>query len=103
METIFALSSGSPPAAIAVVRVSGPLASEVLQKLGGSLPQARQASARPLPDENGDVLDFALVSRTTTRTTTIFERATFHPRPHRHRPAESRREDLLPFAKAVIP
>ncbi len=61
METIFALSSGSPPAAIAVVRVSGPLASEVLQKLGGSLPQARQASARPLHDGNGDVLDFALV------------------------------------------
>ncbi len=42
-ETIFALSSGMPPAGIAVVRVSGPCASIALAALSGRLPQARRA------------------------------------------------------------
>ena len=33
--TIFALSSGRPPAAIAVVRISGARAGEALKALGG--------------------------------------------------------------------
>src|SRR5262252_375216 len=43
-DTIFALSSGRPPAAIAVVRVSGPRAHEAVKLLTGRLPQPRRAS-----------------------------------------------------------
>ena len=46
--TIFALSSGRPPAAIAVVRVSGPRAGEALTALGGKLPEPRKAVLRRL-------------------------------------------------------
>jgi tRNA modification GTPase len=42
-DTIFALSSGRPPAAIAVVRVSGPRAGDALRALAGRLPAPRQA------------------------------------------------------------
>ncbi len=60
-DTIFALSSGSPPAAIAVVRLSGPEAGAALVALGGSLPPARTARLRTLRDAGGAVLDRALV------------------------------------------
>jgi tRNA modification GTPase len=46
--TIFALSSGRPPAAIAVVRVSGPQARAALEALGGKLPEPRRAALRRL-------------------------------------------------------
>jgi tRNA modification GTPase len=36
-DTIFALSSGQPPAGIAVVRISGPHAGECLRALAGKL------------------------------------------------------------------
>jgi len=42
-DTIFALSSGRPPAAVAVVRVSGPRAADALKALAGRLPAPRQA------------------------------------------------------------
>ena len=59
-DTIFALSSGRPPAAIAVVRVSGPRAAEALTAFGGKLPEPRRAALRRLRD--GDMLlDEALV------------------------------------------
>jgi tRNA modification GTPase len=59
--TIFALSSGRPPAAIAVVRVCGPQARAALRKLIGRVPQPRQAAlARVRDPENGDVIDEAL-------------------------------------------
>ncbi len=60
MDTIFALSSGSPPAAIAVVRVSGPSAGEALRHLAGGLPEPRHASLRALRSAEG-LLDKALV------------------------------------------
>lgn len=60
-DTIFALSSGSPPAAIGVVRVSGPAAGAALTALSGMLPQPRRASYRTLRDSDGAVLDQALV------------------------------------------
>jgi tRNA modification GTPase len=62
IDTIFALSSGTPPAAIAVVRVSGPQAGTVLAELAGSVPAPRRASCRTLrvPRETA-VLDQALV------------------------------------------
>lgn len=60
-DTIFALSSGAPPAGIAVLRISGPEAGEALRALSGSLPAPRRASYRVLRDGQGDVLDRALV------------------------------------------
>jgi len=53
-DTIFALSSGRPPAAIAVVRVSGPHAREAIVRLSGRLPQPRQASLVRLADRHHD-------------------------------------------------
>ncbi|MEZ5744643.1 MAG: tRNA uridine-5-carboxymethylaminomethyl(34) synthesis GTPase MnmE [Sphingomonadaceae bacterium] len=60
-DTIFALSSGAPPAAIGVVRVSGPDAGRALEALAGSLPPPRKASFRTLRSAEGEVLDQALV------------------------------------------
>jgi tRNA modification GTPase len=57
-ETIFALSSGSGRAAIAVVRLSGPQSSLVLEDLAGELPQARQLVLRNLRDPSSqEILD----------------------------------------------
>lgn len=60
-DTIFALSSGAPPAAIAIVRVSGPAAGQALAALAGSLPLPRRATLRRLRDDTGAILDGALV------------------------------------------
>lgn len=62
-DTIFALSSGRPPAAVSVIRVSGPKAHEAGARLAGSLPEARHASVRTLRGSGGAVLDDALVLR----------------------------------------
>jgi len=62
-DTIFALSSGRPPAAVSVIRVSGPLAHEAGRRLAGSLPEARHAALRTLRGADGGVLDDALVLR----------------------------------------
>lgn len=60
-QTIFALSSGRPPSAIAMVRVSGPRAGLVLTTLAGKLPAPRQASRRLLRDAAGQPIDDAMV------------------------------------------
>ncbi|MDA9525750.1 tRNA modification GTPase MnmE [Bradyrhizobium sp. CCBAU 11434] len=60
-QTIFALSSGRPPSAIALVRVSGPQARRVLTSLAGKLPAPRQASRRLLHDAAGQPIDDAVV------------------------------------------
>jgi tRNA modification GTPase len=60
-DTIFALSSGAPPAAIAIVRVSGPSALAAAEQLVGSLPEPRIAALRTMRDTAGGVLDRALV------------------------------------------
>lgn len=63
-DTIFALSSGRPPAAISVIRVSGPKAHDAAERLAGSLPQPRSAAVRQLRDpQSGELLDQALVLR----------------------------------------
>ena len=59
-ETIFALSSGAPPAAIAVVRISGPRAGDALCALAGKLPEPRRATSVRLRDASGEELDRAL-------------------------------------------
>src|SRR6202023_367276 len=61
-DTIFALSSGRPPAAIAVIRVSGPRAGSSLEVLAGRLPAPRRATLARLRDPaDGGVIDEALV------------------------------------------
>lgn len=60
-QTIFALSSGRPPSAIAVVRVSGAQAGLVLTTLAGKLPAPRQASRRLLRDAANQPIDDAVV------------------------------------------
>jgi tRNA modification GTPase len=60
-STIFALSSGRPPAAIAVVRVSGPQARIALERLIGRVPQPRKAAlARVHEPASGEAIDEAL-------------------------------------------
>lgn len=61
MATIFAVSSGRPPAAIAVVRVSGDQAAAAGVALAGSLPPPRRATLRTLRDPAGVTLDSALM------------------------------------------
>lgn len=61
MDTIVALSSGRPPAAIAVIRVSGPEAPSAATALAGTLPEPRRAALRALRDGDGALLDRALV------------------------------------------
>ena len=63
LDTIYALSSGRPPAAVSIIRVSGPQAHEAGRSLAGTLPKARQAALRTLRDGEGGVLDDALVLR----------------------------------------
>ena len=62
-DTIYALSSGRPPAAVSIIRVSGPRAHDAGRQLAGTLPDARQAALRTLRDRVGGVLDDALVLR----------------------------------------
>jgi tRNA modification GTPase len=60
-DTIFALSSGRPPAAIAVIRVSGPHARVALEKMIGRVPEPRRAAlARVRDPATGDVIDEGL-------------------------------------------
>jgi tRNA modification GTPase len=60
-QTIFALSSGRPPSAIAVVRVSGPQARPALEALAGRVPQPRMATRVLLRDSEGQGIDDAIV------------------------------------------
>jgi tRNA modification GTPase len=60
-DTIFALSSGRPPAAIAVVRLSGPRAGDALKALAGKIPEPRKAAlARVRDPQSGEMIDEAL-------------------------------------------
>jgi tRNA modification GTPase len=60
-QTIFALSSGRPPTAIAVVRVSGSRAGRALEALAGRRPAPRVATRATLRDCKGDPIDDAVV------------------------------------------
>lgn len=60
-DTIFALSSGRPPAAIAIVRVSGRQAPETIRRLAGALPKPRQAAFAVLKRSDGAPIDDAVV------------------------------------------
>jgi tRNA modification GTPase len=60
-QTIFALSSGRPPSAISLVRVSGPQAGTVLTALAGKAPVPRMATRALLRDANQQPIDDAVV------------------------------------------
>lgn len=63
-DTIYALASGRPPAAIAIVRVSGPKAHESAIHLAGKIPKARKPALRTLVDPStGLAIDEALILR----------------------------------------
>jgi tRNA modification GTPase len=60
-DTIFALSSGPPPAAIAVIRLSGPQTARAVRQLINRLPEPRRASlAKVREPTSGEVLDEAV-------------------------------------------
>src|SRR5438067_10289635 len=60
-QTIFALSSGRPPSAIALVRVSGSQAGKVVTALAGKLPSPRKAARALLRDVGQRPIDDAVV------------------------------------------
>jgi tRNA modification GTPase len=60
-QTIFALSSGRPPSAIALVRVSGPLAGPALKSIAGRIPVPRVATRALLRDAHQQPIDDAVV------------------------------------------
>ena len=63
-DTIYALATGRPPAAIAVVRVSGPKAHEAGRMIAGELPPPRMAAVRQLMETHGSgKIDEGLVLR----------------------------------------
>ncbi|HVU30116.1 MAG TPA: tRNA uridine-5-carboxymethylaminomethyl(34) synthesis GTPase MnmE [Sphingomicrobium sp.] len=78
-DTIFALSSGQPPAAIAIIRITGPHAHAAGRLIAADLPEPRMAAVRELRHpRSGQVLDQAVVLR--------FDR-----------PASSTGEDIVEF------
>jgi len=60
-DTIAALASGRPPAALAIIRISGPAALAVVQHLAGRVPPPRRLSLCRLRHK-GQLLDEALVA-----------------------------------------
>src|SRR3954471_15925553 len=60
-QTIFALSSGRPPSAIAIVRVSGAEAAIVVTALADRMPIPRMATRVLLRDARGQPIDDAVV------------------------------------------
>jgi tRNA modification GTPase len=61
-STIYALSSGQGPSGVAVIRISGPAATDAALALTGSIPQPRRAALRRLVrPSDGALLDEALV------------------------------------------
>jgi tRNA modification GTPase len=60
-QTIFAVSSGRPPSAISIVRVSGPRAGAALTLLAGKIPLPRMATRVLLRDRDRQPIDDAVM------------------------------------------
>src|SRR3954452_3588464 len=60
-QTIFALSSGRPPSAISIVRLSGPQAGAMLASLAGKMPVRCMATRVTLRDPRRQPIDDAVV------------------------------------------
>ena len=61
MDTIYALSSGQPPAGIGVIRVTGPNVRDVLEIIAGGIPIPRRASHTIFRNVSRETLDDGLV------------------------------------------
>ncbi len=62
IDTIYAVATGAGRAAIAIIRVSGPLCRDIARLVAGRVPPARVATLAHLRDpQTGDTLDRALV------------------------------------------
>ncbi len=59
-DTIVALSSGAVPAGVAVIRLSGPDVSKILQAIAGGVPEPRRLTLRPIG--TSAVLDRGLIA-----------------------------------------
>ena len=59
-DTIVALSSGAPPSGVAVIRLSGPDVSTILEDIIGALPKPRHLTLRPIGRDS--LLDRGLVA-----------------------------------------
>ncbi len=59
-DTIYALSSGAPPAGVAIIRISGPRAEAALVALARRLPEPRMATFRQLRVD-GELLDNSVI------------------------------------------
>ncbi len=62
-NTIFALSSGAPPAAIAIVRISGPAAVSVVKHLTNNEIAERSPRLVAVKGDHGEIIDRALALR----------------------------------------
>ena len=60
-QTIFVLSSGRPPSAISIVRVTGPQAKTLIATLAGKVPEPRLASRVLLRDPGREPIDDSVV------------------------------------------
>lgn len=60
-DTIFALSSGSTPSGVAVIRLSGPNVRHVLETSCGAVPLPRRAAVQDIVNTDGETLDRAIV------------------------------------------
>ncbi|WP_271079077.1 tRNA uridine-5-carboxymethylaminomethyl(34) synthesis GTPase MnmE [Aurantiacibacter sp. MUD61] len=61
MATIFALSSGAPPAGIGVVRITGPQTRAALEAVTGTVPEARFMRRAIFRNADGEALDDGLI------------------------------------------
>ena len=61
MDTIFAQATAQGRAGVCVVRISGPQAFDIAEKIAFPLPEVRQAAVRPIIGQDGGVIDSALV------------------------------------------
>lgn len=61
MDTIFAQATAGGRAGVSVVRLSGPSAFEIAEKIAGPLPKTHRAGLRAIKSQAGDVIDEALI------------------------------------------
>ncbi len=62
MDTIFAQATASGRAGVSVIRISGPLAFEIVAEMAGRLPASHQIALRNIRDPEGGIIDRALVA-----------------------------------------
>lgn len=61
MDTIFAQATAGGRAGVSVVRLSGPSAHKIAEKIAGPLPKSHRAGLRAVKTSTGEVIDQALI------------------------------------------